>query len=189
MYMVKRTQPSNKKSGHPSARKAGEGSGVRSFISTSEKDTAAFAKKIAAQLKGGETLALIGELGAGKTAFTKGLAKAFGVSQTITSPTFVLLKVYPIKKHPTIKRLVHVDAYRIKSSNSLSAIGLEDFINDSETVVVIEWADLVPGVIPAQALHFYFKHASEDRRTIEMKKKVDATSRRRRQDKSYYQPR
>lgn len=128
------------------------------IISTSEKDTAAFAQKIAKQLRGGETLALSGELGAGKTAFTKSLAKALGVRQSVSSPTFVVMRVYEISKHPSIKRFIHVDAYRVNKADSLIGIGLEDYINDKNAVVVIEWADLVKKILPKNHQAIRFSH-------------------------------
>lgn len=135
-------------------------------ISRSEKETQAIAARIAKKLRGGETLGLIGDLGAGKTAFTKGLAEAFGIASRIASPTFVVLKVYPVKKHPTIKRLAHVDAYRLKKADSLKAVGLEDYITDPETVTVIEWADTVAQILPPQAWIIRFSHGAGNERHL-----------------------
>lgn len=142
------------------------------FTSHSEKETANCAAKLAKKLKGGETLALSGELGAGKTAFTRGLAQALGVKQMINSPTFVFMKVYELPKakasdkKKTIKRLVHVDAYRAADARTLRAIGLEDYIGDAETVVVIEWAERVKEILPAKIIHISFEHRLETQRFI-----------------------
>jgi tRNA threonylcarbamoyladenosine biosynthesis protein TsaE len=109
------------------------------IITKSEKETFDFAKKFARTLKGGEVIGLIGELGAGKTIFTKGLAAGLGIKNVVNSPTFVLMKVYDIKnKTSQIKRLVHVDAYRIKLATEASNIGLEDFLN-KKNILAIEW--------------------------------------------------
>ncbi len=108
----------------------------------SPKETERLGQKIAKLLKGGEVLALEGDLGSGKTTFVKGLAKGLGIKQPITSPTFVLMKIYPITKHQTIKRLVHVDCYRVPGIE-LSKIGLEDYLNKSDSVVAIEWAEKI----------------------------------------------
>jgi len=91
------------------------------IITLSEKQTLDLGKKIAKELKGGETIALIGELGAGKTIFTKGIADGLRIKKYITSPTFVLMKVYPIdlKKNNKIKTLCHIDAYRLNSGKRL----------------------------------------------------------------------
>ena len=112
------------------------------IITKSEKETIGIAKEFADQLKGGEVLGLIGDLGAGKTCFTKGLALGLGIKKNITSPTFVLMKAYPTK-HKTIKNFIHIDAYRLHSYDDLLAIGIEDYIGKEDSVVIIEWADRV----------------------------------------------
>lgn len=134
-------------------------------ISHSEKETQKLAVNFAKTLKGGETIGLIGDLGAGKTAFVKGLAKGLGIKKAITSPTFVVMKIYPVK-HPTIKHLVHVDAYRVKTARSLTAIGLEDYIKSNDSVVVIEWADLVNEILPKKKILIKFNHIKEKIRNI-----------------------
>ena len=118
------------------------------FSSVSKKQTFNFAKKFSKQLTGGETLGLIGNLGTGKTIFTKGLAAGLGVKKNITSPTFVLMKIYPVTKHKQIKLLAHLDAYRVKSANDLITIGAKEYFNRPDTVTVIEWADKIKRILP-----------------------------------------
>lgn len=135
------------------------------FLSTSEKQTFNFAKNFSKRLTGGETLGLIGNLGAGKTVFAKGLAAGLGIKKNITSPTFVLTKIYPVKSfhrgkrnsaksglisrgNPQIKLLVHLDAYRIKSARDLIAIGINEYTNRPDAVTVIEWADKIKKILP-----------------------------------------
>lgn len=110
---------------------------MKRFISKSEKDTINFAKKFATTLKGGEILSLEGDLGAGKTVFTKGLAQGLGIKKIIKSPTFVLMKVFAVN-HKTIENLIHIDAYRLNNFEELKDIGLEDFLNH-QNIVVVEW--------------------------------------------------
>ncbi len=131
----------------------------------SEAGTRAAAKKLATRLTGGETIGLVGDLGAGKTAFTKGLAAALGVTATVTSPTFVLMKVYP-SRHRTIRHVVHVDAYRLRGGASLKAIGLDDYIGAPDSVVIIEWADRVKKIVPKGARIITFMHAADSERII-----------------------
>jgi tRNA threonylcarbamoyladenosine biosynthesis protein TsaE len=107
-----------------------------------EKETLAFAEKFAKKLRGGEVIALIGELGAGKTVFTKGLARGLGIKERVQSPTFLLMKIYNVKKQK-IKFLCHVDAYRLSGAAGLIDIGLLDWLGRADTVTVIEWADKV----------------------------------------------
>lgn len=85
---------------------------------------------------------LKGNLGSGKTTFLKGLAKGLGVRNVVTSPTFVLMKVYQAK-HKHIRTFVHVDCYRLPGAE-LAAIGLGDYLNEPNTVVAIEWANKLP---------------------------------------------
>ncbi len=135
----------------------------------SEQETKRIAEKYGKQLRGGETIGLIGELGAGKTAFVKGLAKGLGIKKTITSPTFVLMKVYPVT-HRTIKYFVHVDAYRVKSAKALTGIGLEDYIKAADSIVAIEWADLVQKILPKKKILIKFKHTKLGERVINFNK-------------------
>lgn len=98
------------------------------------EDTYALASRIADTLEGGETILLEGDLGAGKTTFTKGLAKALGIEDEITSPTFTILNVYEDGKF----KLNHLDMYRVESADELQELGIEDCFDD-ESITVIEW--------------------------------------------------
>lgn len=118
------------------------------IFSSSEQETYSIAKKFAKQLSGGETIGLIGNLGAGKTIFAKGLAAGLGVKKQLTSPTFVLMKVYPAARAKRIKFLVHIDAYRIKSPLDLIAIGALEYFNRPDTITAIEWADKIKKILP-----------------------------------------
>ncbi len=121
------------------------------FLATrSSQETRELGRLLAQRLRGGEVIALIGELGAGKTVLVKGLAAGLGIRQPIRSPTFLLLRVYPVRGHRTIKRFVHVDAYRIKHPAELLDVGLNDNLGKPDTVTVIEWANRAVAVIPRQ---------------------------------------
>ncbi len=98
------------------------------------EDTYALACRIADTLEGGETILLEGDLGAGKTTFTKGLAKALGIEDEVTSPTFTILNVYEDGKF----KLNHLDMYRVESADELAELGIEDCF-DNESITVIEW--------------------------------------------------
>ena len=117
-----------------------------------EKETLAFAEKFAKKLHGGEVIALIGELGAGKTVFTRGLAHGLGIKERVQSPTFLLMKIYDAKtqkaaKTQKIKFLCHVDAYRLSNAAELADIGILDWLGRADTVTVIEWADKVAALL------------------------------------------
>lgn len=137
------------------------------IITKNAKQTTALGKNLVSQLKGSDVLALIGNLGSGKTTFIKGLAKGLGIKQTITSPTFVLMKVYKTK-HKTIKHFVHVDCYRIPGAE-LAAIGLGDYINQPDTVVAIEWAEKLPKKFKPNLSVFFKTGKQLNTRSIKIK--------------------
>lgn len=98
------------------------------------EQTYALAAKVAETLQGGEVILLNGDLGAGKTTFTKGLAKALGIEDEVTSPTFTILNVYEDGR----LKLNHLDMYRVESADELAELGIEDCFDD-DSVTVIEW--------------------------------------------------
>ena len=136
------------------------------FKTQSAEETAQVARELAKTLKGGETLALVGNLGAGKTAFVQALAQTLGVEERVTSPTFVYMHVHELK-NKTLKRLVHVDAYR-GDAKTLLGIGLDEYLGDPETTVVIEWADRAEEILPAGTIFVRFLHAGGDVREIRL---------------------
>lgn len=99
-----------------------------------------------------QVLALSGDLGAGKTAFTKELAVLLGIKEDITSPTFVIMKSYPIPTHPFFKTLVHIDAYRIEDIDEMRVLGLKEILSDESNLVCIEWPEKIRTLIPEDAL-------------------------------------
>lgn len=135
----------------------------------SEKQTINLGGKMAKKLQGGETIGLIGELGAGKTILVKGFAKGLGIKETITSPTFVLMKVYQIKNEKN-KKFCHIDAYRIKNGQSLINIGAQEYLNKPKTITIIEWADQVKDILPKNTIFVKIKSGyKKNIRTIEIK--------------------
>ncbi|MDP3769452.1 MAG: tRNA (adenosine(37)-N6)-threonylcarbamoyltransferase complex ATPase subunit type 1 TsaE [bacterium] len=102
-------------------------------------------------------IALKGNLGAGKTTFVQGFAKALGVSDTVQSPTFVLMKIYAVKKKH-IRHLVHIDAYRIESLAEMKHIGLSHLLQDKDAIILIEWADRIKKIIPKNAVWVTLEH-------------------------------
>ncbi len=110
------------------------------FISRNPKDTIKIGLKLAKNIQKGQIFALVGDMGGGKTYFAKGFAKGLGISGVINSPTFVLMKVYKLRL-PKLRRFCHVDAYRIRRISEIREVGLPEFLQHSDTVCVIEWAD------------------------------------------------
>jgi len=104
------------------------------YIAKSINETYEIAKQVADKLKGKEIILLNGDLGAGKTTFTKGLAKALGISDVVTSPTFTFMKEYSGRLN-----LYHFDMYRVEDADELYELGLNDYLNMEGGVCVIEW--------------------------------------------------
>lgn len=117
-------------------------------------DTVKLGQRFAKKLRGGDVLVLIGDLGSGKTTFVKGLAKGLGVKNNITSPTFVLFKVYKADKGK-IKHLVHADCYRVPGKE-FCKIGIDDYFYNQHTITVIEWGEKLPK-LPRGAIKIYFQ--------------------------------
>jgi tRNA threonylcarbamoyladenosine biosynthesis protein TsaE len=135
-------------------------------ITKSDKETISFAKKFVNKLKGGEVIGLIGELGAGKTVFTKGVAQGLGIKNTVNSPTFVLMKIYKVTNHKTVKQLCHIDAYRINNPVDLTVIGIEEYFNRPDTITVIEWADKIKKILPKNTRHVNINTYNNNKRII-----------------------
>jgi tRNA threonylcarbamoyladenosine biosynthesis protein TsaE len=135
------------------------------FISYSEKQSFNFAKKFASRLKGGEIIGLGGELGAGKTIFAKGLAAGLGIKKNITSPTFALMKVYKIRGGK-IKKFIHIDAYRLKKPKDIISLGVQEYFNRLENVIIIEWADKIKKILPKKTIYIKINSKGEKERII-----------------------
>jgi len=135
------------------------------YIAKNIEETYTIAKNVAKKLCGGDILALKGDLGSGKTTFTKGIGVALGLKKDITSPTFVISKTYQID-HPTINQLVHIDSYRLETLDDADSIGLMEIIERKDTLLVIEWPGKVWPLISKRAKLIEFEYLSENERKI-----------------------
>lgn len=136
------------------------------IITKTEAQTVAFAEKFADKLSGGEVILLRGELGAGKTAFVRGLAKGLGVTENVTSPTFSLMNTY--KGRLT---LVHIDAYRLGSGKEAYEAGLTEYFYAPDTVCCIEWADNIADALTGKNIAIDIKYLGETEREINVNDK------------------
>lgn len=132
------------------------------FITTCQEQTYEFGKQIGKSLKGGEVITLDGELGAGKTVFTKGLAVALGIQEEITSPTFTILNIY--ENSPL--SLYHYDAYRLSSGEEAYGSGLTDYLCARDGVCVIEWAKNIESALPKKLIKIKINYLSANEREI-----------------------
>jgi tRNA threonylcarbamoyladenosine biosynthesis protein TsaE len=141
----------------------------KTIITNNLNQTQALGEEIAKTLKGGEVLCLYGDLGAGKTTFTQGLAKGLGITGRIISPTFIIMRTYEIKRKTQDVRLTycyHVDLYRIEREQDIIGLGLMDLIGDSESILVIEWAEKMAALLPKKRIDLYFRYLGDDKREI-----------------------
>ena len=110
-------------------------------------------------------IALEGNLGSGKTTFIQGLVARLGIKESVLSPTFLILKQFPIS-FKNYKNFYHIDAYRLKNSEELSELGFKDLLNNPENLIVIEWADKVKKMLPKDVLQIKFKNLGKNKRKI-----------------------
>ncbi len=116
---------------------------MREIKINSEKEAAEFGKRLGKTLESGDVLALVGELGTGKTTLTKAIAAGLDISETVTSPTFTIVKEYNSGRLP----LFHFDVYRLENGGELIEIGGEEYF-DAGGICVIEWADKIAEILP-----------------------------------------
>ena len=127
-----------------------------------EQETRAFGEKVGRLLKGGEVLELVGDVGAGKTTFTKGLAVGLGIDEDVQSPSFTISRVYDARDGLL---LAHYDFYRLNDAG-IMANELTETTQDSSTITVIEWADIVEGILPERRLRIVFTAPTEGSRNL-----------------------
>jgi tRNA threonylcarbamoyladenosine biosynthesis protein TsaE len=125
-----------------------------------------FVKNLSAKKSNATIIGLYGDLGAGKTSFTQGVAKAFGVTDNVTSPTFVIEKIYELQNQK-FSCLIHIDAYRIEKSEELLHLGWQEIISNPHNLILIEWPERVADIMP-EHIHINFSHISENGREIEI---------------------
>ena len=110
---------------------------------------------------------LSGELGAGKTALSKEIAKYLGVKEKIISPTFVIMKIYKTKDK-NFKKLIHIDAYRLSKSNELLILGWEEIMKDKNNLILVEWPENVPECTAFPLCSIEIIHINEDTRNLKI---------------------
>jgi tRNA threonylcarbamoyladenosine biosynthesis protein TsaE len=127
----------------------------------SPQEMARLAAKVAKLSGPGTVIALSGDLGAGKTTFTQSFVRARGIKDDVTSPTFVLMNVYGAKE-----KVYHFDFYRLGSIDDLEVIGAEEFIPAADGITLIEWADKVPEILPANKISLRIKVLGDTEREV-----------------------
>ncbi len=133
------------------------------MITESAKETRDLGERLAGKLRPGTVLLLEGDLGAGKSELTRGIARGLGVKETVTSPTFTILNVYESGRIP----LYHFDWYRLESDEELYELGMDEYLT-GDGICVVEWPERCPDAIPPGAVRIHLKALGENERSIEI---------------------
>lgn len=121
-----------------------------------ESEAGRFVSEIIPERNRATLITLSGELGAGKTAFAKAIARTLGVEEVVNSPTFVLEKIYLLSPEfrgetPKLRRLIHIDAYRLEKGSDLATLGFDELMHVADNLILLEWPERVADALPAPA--------------------------------------
>ena len=133
------------------------------FVSRSESETEEAGFKLARILFPGSIVLLRGDLGAGKTVFSRGFARGLGITEPDSSPTYTIEQEY---ERPDGGRLYHLDLYRISGVEAALAFGADEFLNDPGAIALVEWPERIEGLLPPNAVNVRLEHLSESERRI-----------------------
>ena len=142
------------------------------FHASTVDDVAVLAKRVVTALEHTSTpghVALSGDLGAGKTTLVQAIARELGVTETVTSPTFVVMKQYKLARSRFVT-LVHIDAYRIEDEEELDVLHVRDLFEDSANLVVVEWPEKAPSYTSDSTIHIHGTVADDGGRNFEISK-------------------
>ncbi|MDO8657646.1 MAG: tRNA (adenosine(37)-N6)-threonylcarbamoyltransferase complex ATPase subunit type 1 TsaE [Candidatus Levybacteria bacterium] len=132
------------------------------FITNSSNETKKIGRDFAKSLEAGDVVTLYGDLGSGKTTFVQGLAEGFGIKKRIISPTFVIVRAYKVG----INDFYHIDLYRTEGEKDIEDLGIEEIINNKNSIIVIEWAERMKNLIPKKRIDIEFFYEKENIRRI-----------------------
>ena len=133
------------------------------FVSASESETEAVGMEVARSCPRGSVILLDGDLGAGKTVFSRGFARALGIDEPVSSPTYTIVQEYEL---PERGRLYHLDLYRISGVEAALAFGVDEFLNDPSSYALVEWPERIAGILPDNAIRITLKHTGDNCREI-----------------------
>ncbi len=137
------------------------------FFSHSPEQTRRLGARLGQLLQPGDLILISGPLGAGKTLFVQGIAEGLGVREHVRSPTFTLVNEYHSGRIP----LYHVDLYRLNGHADLATVGVEEYLERADGVVVVEWPERAPAWFPLAALHVRLEHVDDQKRRVVMEGK------------------
>ena len=135
-------------------------------ITTSEEETELFAEELSSEIKGSDIICYFGEVGAGKTVFTRGLCKGLGVTGYVNSPSYIILNLYNSPKY----KVYHYDLYRISDVEELTEIGFYDFAGKDDSVTIIEWSEKLADELPKKRIDIIIEIIDETKRKFKIKR-------------------
>ena len=133
------------------------------IISKSEAETENAGARLAGSLARGSVVLLHGDLGAGKTVFSRGFARGLGITEVVSSPTYTIVQEYEL---PDGGRLYHLDLYRISGVEAALAFGVDEFLDDPRAVALVEWPGRIEGILSRSAVNVRLEHLSDHERRI-----------------------
>lgn len=136
------------------------------LLSRSEEETENFAAKLASRLVPGQAVLLRGDLGAGKTVFSRGFARGLGCEDTLSSPTYTIVQEYLL---PGGIRLYHMDLYRIADAGSALGFGVDEFLDDPKAYKLIEWPERIESLLPEGCVTVEIAHLGDEERLLRVK--------------------
>ncbi len=154
---------------------------ILDLIAHSPEQTRAIASQLARQLEPGQVVLLSGALGAGKTTFAQGLARALQAGEQVQSPTFTIVVEHDgMLPDGRPVRIYHMDLYRMTGPGDLDSIGIEDYLSDPEAIVVVEWPDRAPGWLPPDYILVQMEMVADTKRAIRISPASSPTAERER---------
>jgi len=138
------------------------------FVSRSEAETEDLGAGLARKLAPGSIVLLRGDLGAGKTVFSRGFARGLGITEPVSSPTYTIVQEYEL---PSGGRLYHMDLYRISDEHAALGFGVDEFLDDGDALALVEWPERIAGLLPDDAIRVELRHLSESEREIRICRK------------------
>ena len=136
------------------------------LLSRSEEETEKFAAKLASRLVPGQAVLLRGDLGAGKTVFSRGFARGLGCEDTLSSPTYTIVQEYSL---PGKIRLYHMDLYRIADAGSALGFGVDEFLDDPKAYKLIEWPERIESLLPDGCVTVEITHLGDEERLLRVR--------------------
>ena len=137
--------------------------GWQSGLSNSQQETIDFGIDFSRYIERGDLIALNGDLGSGKTTFTKGVLQGLKYTGKVTSPTYTMINEYDC-----LEKIIHIDCYKEKNLGIWLSLGINDYIDNQDNILIIEWPEMLDKILPSNLISINFKHISDNQREINL---------------------